>query len=431
MATIAALHRRFLESAGVCTDTRSVTPGSLFFALKGPRFDANAFAAEALAKGAAHAVVDDPAAAADERCTLVPDALSALQQLARHHRRAFGMPVLAITGSNGKTTTKELACAVMSAHRSTLATEGNLNNHIGVPLTLLRLKPEHRFAIIEMGASKPGDIAELMRIAEPTHGLITNIGKAHLEGFGGLDGVVRTKTELYRWLAEHGGTVFVNADDALLQVQAAGLERQVAYGTGPAARHRGGPLEGDGALRFWFAGADGRRIEVGTRLVGAYNLANALAAVAVGQHFGVPDALIADALGAYAPSNSRSQLLDTGRNSVVLDAYNANPTSMEAALRNLAEMASPLPKLAVLGDMLELGAEGPAEHRRMARLCAELGIEAVFVGPLFAAAAPPGQEAQPDAAALAKRWEQDAPRGRLILLKGSRGMRLEALVPLL
>lgn len=431
MATIAALHQRFLASTGVCTDTRSIVPGALFFALKGPRFDANAFAAEALAKGASHAVVDDPAAATDERFTLVPDALVALQDLARAHRRGFGIPVLAITGSNGKTTTKELAHAVMSADRPTLATEGNLNNHIGVPLTLLRLKPAHRFAIVEMGANRPGDIDELMRIAEPTHGLITNIGKAHLEGFGSLEGVVRAKTELYRWLAEHQGTVFLNADDDLLRAQAAGLERLVAYGVGPGARHRGGLIPGDGALRLWFAGADGQRMEVATRLVGGYNLPNALAAMAVGQHFGVPDDRIADALAGYGPSNSRSQLLETGRNRVILDAYNANPTSMEAALRNLAAMRSPLPKLAVLGDMLELGAEGPAEHGRIAGLCAALGIEAAFVGPLFAAAAPAGSVAERDAAALAKRWEYAPPRGRLLLLKGSRGMRLEQLMPLL
>jgi UDP-N-acetylmuramoyl-tripeptide--D-alanyl-D-alanine ligase len=401
----------------------------MFFALKGPRFNANALAAEALGKGARFAVVDEPEFVTDRRCILVPDVLSALQELARHHRRQFGFPVLAITGSNGKTTTKELVHAVLSADRGTLATEGNLNNHIGVPLTLLRAGTDHSFAIIEMGANKPGDIAELMAIAEPTHGVITNIGKAHLEGFGSLDGVVRTKTELFRWLAGHGGAVFVNADDALLMREVGGFEHPITYGTGQACQAQGGVLDAGPRLSLWFRGVNGERLEARTQLIGSYNLPNALAAVAVGQAFGVPDKLIAQALEVYSPGNNRSQWKDTGRNQLILDAYNANPTSVEAALRNFASMEADRPKLAVLGDMLELGSEGNSEHVRIAALCDSLALPVVFVGPLYTEAV--GEGAFKDLDTLLASWAGSAPKDKLILLKGSRGMRLEQLVPLL
>ncbi|MBK8226357.1 MAG: UDP-N-acetylmuramoyl-tripeptide--D-alanyl-D-alanine ligase [Flavobacteriales bacterium] len=401
----------------------------MFFALKGPRFNANALASEALEKGARFAVVDEPEFATDERCILVPDVLAALQELGRYHRRQFGFPVLAITGSNGKTTTKELVHAVLSTDRCTLATEGNLNNHIGVPLTLLRANKDHSFAIIEMGANKPGDIAELMSIAEPTHGVITNIGKAHLEGFGGLDGVVRAKTELFRWLAGHGGAVLVNADDALLMREAGGFEKCITYGNGQACRTQGGLLDSGSCLSLWFRGVSGERFEARTQLIGSYNLPNALAAIAVGQAFGVPDRLIARALEMYSPGNNRSQWKDTGRNQLIMDAYNANPSSVEVALRNFASMETDRPKLAVLGDMLELGPEGKGEHVRMAELCDSLALPVVFVGPLYAEAV--GEGAFKDINALLASWAGSAPRDMLIMLKGSRGMRLEQLVPLL
>ncbi len=423
------LHRRFQESTGACTDTRAIAPGCMFFALRGPRFNANGLAAEALEKGAYFAVVDEPEFASDQRCILVPDVLAALQELGRYHRRQFGFPVLAITGSNGKTTTKELVHAVLSTDRSTLATEGNLNNHIGVPLTLLRAGKDHSFAIIEMGANKPGDIAELMTIAEPTHGIITNIGKAHLEGFGSLDGVVRTKTELFRWLAGHGGSVFVNADDALLMREAGGFEQCITYGTGQACQAQGGVLDAGSRLSLWFRGMNGKRLEARTQLIGSYNLPNALAAIAVGQAFGVPDGLIAQALEAYSPGNNRSQWKETGRNQLIMDAYNANPSSVEAALRNFASIEADRPKLAVLGDMLELGPEGKSEHIRIAALCDSLALTAVFVGPLYADAV--GGGAFKDLNALLASWAGSAPKDTLILLKGSRGMRLEQLVPLL
>jgi UDP-N-acetylmuramoyl-tripeptide--D-alanyl-D-alanine ligase len=428
MVTLAQLHAHFLSSTGACTDTRTIRQGCLFFALKGPNFNANAFAAEALEKGARHAVVDDPDVVQDERFLLVPDGLKALQELGRHHRRQFAIPVVGITGTNGKTTTKELVHAVLAADRVTLATSGNLNNHIGVPLTLLRLNAEHRIAIIEMGANKVGDIQELVEIAEPTHGLITNVGRAHLEGFGSYDGVIRAKTEMYGFLGTHAGTLFVNADDAVLMEKSAGLER-ITYGLRSTANTAGHTTSTGPFMELVFTGRDGQEYPVTTRLIGDYNLPNALAAVAIGQHFGVPDPLIAEALTAYTPSNNRSQFTDTGRNQLVLDAYNANPSSMAASLRNFAGMATDRPKLAILGDMRELGADSRREHEAIIALVEELGLQVWFVGPEFLACLP--ERALPDAATLAQQLKERPVKDQLILVKGSRGIKLETVVEVL
>jgi UDP-N-acetylmuramoyl-tripeptide--D-alanyl-D-alanine ligase len=429
MTTIEQLHACFLACTGVSTDTRTIPEGSLFVALKGPRFDANAFAEEALAKGARHAVVDDPSVARDDRFMLVHDGLQALQELARYHRRTFDIPVIGITGTNGKTTTKELMHAVLAADRPTLATSGNLNNHIGVPLTLLRLNADHRIAIIEMGANKPGDIAELCAIAEPTHGLITNIGRAHLEGFAGFEGVLRTKTELFVALRERNGIAFVHGDDALLMEKSEGLQR-VTYGTTEDNDTIGQVEHSDTALlHMSFVGRSRTaRHRVDTQLVGTYNAPNVLAAVCIGQHFDVPDEVIADAIRAYRPGNNRSQFTDTGRNQLVLDAYNANPTSMAVALENFAAMPGERPKLAIIGDMLELGAESDKEHRAIVDLVARLGLEACFVGTAFAQATP---AAFPSADALNEHLATAPISGRLILVKGSRGVKLETVVPAL
>jgi UDP-N-acetylmuramoyl-tripeptide--D-alanyl-D-alanine ligase len=431
MATMEQLHRIFLSSNGICTDSRKTVPGTLFFALNGPNFNANAFAAQALKEGCRYAVVDDPAVVRDERYIVVPDTLKALQELARAHRRTFNIPVIGITGTNGKTTTKELVHAVLSADRTTLATSGNLNNHIGVPLTLLQLKPEHRIAIIEMGASKLGDIAELSAIAEPTHGLITNIGKAHLEGFGSVEGVVRAKTELYAWLREHHGTAFVNGDDALLMEKSQGLKR-ITYGSQESFDTCGHavPSEEPG-MELVF---DDTRFEHGhyhlsTRLIGNYNAPNALAAVCIGTHFGIPADVIAGAITDYTPANSRSQLKDTGRNLVVLDAYNANPTSMAAALENFAALQSPRKRLALLGDMLELGKVSQEEHRTIIALCQRLGLEAWFIGAEFTqAAGSRSVRCFSTAAAAAQALQDMAPKDLLVLVKGSRGVKLEEVV---
>jgi UDP-N-acetylmuramoyl-tripeptide--D-alanyl-D-alanine ligase len=425
MTDIVRLHGAFLECTGACTDTRQIVSGSLFFALKGPSFNANAFAQQALDQGCRYAVVDEASVVKDERFLLVPDVLKALQELGRHHRRTFTAPVLAITGTNGKTTTKELVHAVMNADRSTLATTGNLNNHIGVPLTLLRLKPEHHFAIIEMGANHIGDIAELVTIAEPTHGMITNIGKAHLEGFGSYEGVIKAKTEMYAYLRSHNGSVFVNADDALLMSHSEGMDR-ISYGTKNAWST--GTLRSEGPFLAFSMNGDGAVVK--TRLIGDYNLPNALAAVCIGRHFGVADATIEQALSAYAPSNNRSQFTDTGKNHVIMDAYNANPSSMRAALLNFAAMRTDRIKLAVLGDMLELGNDASPEHEAITALLRELNIDAWLIGPEFMKTQSGANYARYASAADALGHARAAaPQDKLILVKGSRGIKLETLLP--
>ena len=429
MTTIEELYRAFLESTGACTDTRNISEGSMFFALKGPNFNANSFAAEAIGKGSRFAVVDDPAVVKDDRYLLVPDVLKALQELARHHRCQFNIPIIAITGSNGKTTTKELMHAVLDPDRPTLATTGNLNNHIGVPLTLLRLNKDHRIAIIEMGANKPGDIKELAEIAEPTHGLITNIGKAHLEGFGGIEGVIKTKTELYNDIRDRNGTLFVNSDDPLLMEKSEGIKR-ITYGSNDRSEWRGHDrTEGPFLAIAWEHNGD-RSPAVTTKLIGAYNFSNALAAVCVGGSFAVKNDAIAKALREYEPGNNRSQFTITGRNQLVLDAYNANPSSMKVALENFAAMKSDRKKLAILGDMLELGTESDREHHAVIEMSKHLAIEALFVGPIFKRIAG-GTIAETDAAAAKQRLDHMQLKDHLILIKGSRGIKLESVVEVL
>ncbi|MBK8340035.1 MAG: UDP-N-acetylmuramoyl-tripeptide--D-alanyl-D-alanine ligase [Flavobacteriales bacterium] len=429
MQEIASLHSRLNSCSGVCTDTRHLLANGMFFAFRGPNYNANTFAGEALGQGCAYAVVDDPSVVRDDRFVLVPDVLRSLQELARYHRRQFDIPVLAITGTNGKTTTKELVHEVLRADRPTLATVGNFNNHIGVPLTLLGLSREHEIAIVEMGANHVGDIAELVAIAEPTHGLITNIGRAHLEGFGGYEGVVRAKTELYHYLFEHAGTAFLNADDDLLVEKSAGL-RTSTYGTRETSSTKGS-LHGAGAfLSFTFRSELGIERQVHTRLIGAYNLQNALAAAHIGAYFRVPEETIVSALEGYVPGNNRSQYVDTGRNRLILDAYNANPSSMRAALENFAAMSSDLPKLAVMGGMKELGAESRDEHMAVIKLATDLGVKAIYVGPEFEAVRNSlSGSVHPDADAALRAFSADPITGHLVLLKGSRGTRLETLIP--
>ena len=430
------LYPHYLAAGGrVSTDSRQAQPGTLFFALNGPSFRGAAFAPQALAKGAAHAVVDDAALAATDpgRYTYAPDPLAALQALARHHRQQFAIPVLAVTGSNGKTTTKELLTAVLAQQFRVLATVGNLNNHIGVPLTLLRLRAgEHDFAVIEMGANHRGEIAELCALAQPTHGLITNIGKAHLEGFGGAEGVALGKGELFDYLARTGGTAFVNTLDGRLPALAALVPTRLSYpgsaDTYPATLLAAAPAV---ALRL----ADGT--DVAAQLTGDYNFPNLAAAAAVGQHFGIAPEKIASALARYNPQNNRSQLLRTAAgNELVLDAYNANPSSMSAALRSFATRptAAGQAKLVILGDMFELGAESPAEHRQLGQLLAQLGLPAVLlIGPEMGAALGAGGPVRHFATkAEAADWLRQHPvRGQQVLVKGSRGMALETLVELL
>ncbi len=426
------LYRQYLDAGGqVSTDTRRITPGALFFALKGERFDGNQFVARALDAGASLAVVDDPQVAGDkERYMLVPEVLPVLQALATHHRRQFGIPVLALTGSNGKTTTKELIAGVLASHYRTHATGGNFNNHIGVPLTLLAMPLDTEIAVIEMGANRQGEIAALSAIAEPTHGLITNIGKAHLEGFGGIEGVKKGKSELYRFLESTDGVAFVNEEERFLKDLSEGVRNRVFYRFSARLDPRIPQLEmkvvaEQPTLEVAFLDK-GEERQIRTQLTGAYNLGNIATAIAVGRYFKVPGMKIRQAIEAYHPENNRSELRRLGSNLLILDAYNANPTSMEAALRNLSRRPESR-KVAVIGDMLELGEDAGMEHRRIGRLAKELGIEEiVLVGPLFEATAGElGLRHFPDVAALKawfdpRRWEQ-----AVILLKASRGIGLE------
>jgi UDP-N-acetylmuramoyl-tripeptide--D-alanyl-D-alanine ligase len=418
------LYARYRECAGVSTDTRQIQPGTLFFALKGPRFNANTLAAEALEKGARYAVVDEADCATDERYLLVDDGLRALQDLARYHRRTLSIPVVALTGSNGKTTTKELLHAVLSRRYRAAATRGNLNNHIGVPLTLLALDDSVELAIIEMGANRQGDIRELVAIAEPTHGLITNIGKAHLEGFGGLAGVRRGKGELFDFLTETGGVIVYNGLDGTLGEMVA--ERNPAY----AFRYA------DNAILFQETPFVRYRVgteTIDTHLTGGYNFANIRAALALGRYFGVPDAEAHAAVAAYVPENNRSQVVQRGTNTVLLDAYNANPSSMGAAIRNFDHLTAER-KMVILGDMFELGDNGPAEHAALGQLLADCRFDLVLLaGPLMqhALGALPRAYYFPDKFGL-HIWLQDHPQQHThVLVKGSRGMGLESVVPFL
>ena len=433
MVDTAALYARFLQCTAVSTDSRQAQDNTLFFALNGPSFRGRDFAPQALAQGARYAVVDDAALAAQapDRYTYAPDPLLALQELAQYHRQQLTIPVLAITGSNGKTTTKELINAVLSRRYRVQYTRGNLNNHIGVPLTLLSIRPqEHELAIVEMGANHQGEIAQLCELAAPTHGLLTNIGRAHLEGFGGVEGVAKGKGELLRYLAAHNGTAFVNTADAKIAELAVGVERQVSY---PGANDiYPATLLPAAASAVHLRLFDGT--EVAAQITGDYNFPNLAAAAAVGAYFEVPTPEIAAALAAYAPTNNRSQLVRTARNEVVLDAYNANPSSMAAALRSFAARPTQASgKVVILGDMFELGEESRREHAEIGHILADLPIDtAIVIGQEMKNAALTNIVAKhfPTKAEAADWLKQQPLQNQLILIKGSRGMGLETLLEL-
>lgn len=435
MVSIEQLYQIYTEHPTVSTDSRKITPGCIFFALSGEHFDGNQYALEALEKGAAYAVVDDEELPEHPQLLLVDDSLLALQELAAYHRAKLSKPVIAITGTNGKTTTKELTATVLSTTFKLLYTEGNLNNHIGVPLTLLRLREEHDFALIEMGASKPGDIAELCEIAQPNYGLITNIGEAHLEGFQSILGVERTKAELYAWLREHDGKVIRKEEDERLTRLSQGIPA-VTYGTSSEAVIQGElqQREDNMYLNFtWSAPA----IQVGpqsqaTYLVGAYNLDNALAAIAIGLFFGVSVASITQALASYEPSNSRSQLTETERNTLIIDAYNANPSSMNTALDNFVAIQSSKPKLLILGDMNELGNASEEAHRTLYNKIRSYGLAAIYCGPIWSTLLANTEERVfANADTLAENLSGSVISGHLILIKGSNGIRLNQIPTLL
>ena len=426
--TVKEIYDKLRSCTGVTTDSRKCGPGLMFFALKGERFDGNEFVRGALEQGCPYAVMDNKELfdSQDQRMILVDNVLATLQQVAALHRRTLGTPVIGITGTNGKTTTKELTNAVMSTTYNVLCTQGNLNNSIGVPLTVMGLKQEHEYAIIEMGASHPGDIKELVEVSQPDFGLITNVGKAHLLGFGSFEGVKRTKGELYDWLREHNGIAFVNRDNEHLQQMCKGLPL-VEYGK-PGQEGllvEGEVLECNPFVKFRWRRGGGDWHMVQTNLIGAYNVDNALAAITIGLKFGVKEQDASDAVANYMPQNNRSQLTETGRNHLVVDAYNANPTSMAAALENFS-MIKAQDKMLILGDMRELGDVSQDEHRRIVEEIRKYGFTQVWlVGSEFAGAAgDSGFRLFPDVEAVNSALQSEPVNGKTILIKGSNSIGL-------
>ncbi len=420
--TIEQIHQLFTNSEGVSTDTRTINQNSIFFALKGENFNGNKFAIKAIEEGANYSIIDEKEFNTHPKCILVEDVLKTLQELANYHRRKFNIPVLGITGSNGKTTNKELIGAILSKKFNLLMTQGNLNNHIGVPLTLLQLNDKHRFAIIEMGASKPRDIKELSEISEPTHGLITNIGAAHVEGFGSLLGVINTKKELYENISKSNGVLFYNNDDEILKNVLPSNTENNSYGT------KEGTITGElkGLTPFvqfrWNFKSTYSSPIITTNLVGKYNFINLLAAACIGKYFKVDNDKICKALENYTPTNNRSQITEIGSNTYIVDCYNANPTSMLAALESFVEVTHPN-KVAVIGDMLELGNYSEDEHQKIMDYLADKKIKTLLVGPEF-------KKTKNDSITFNTVDEFTSSKeskieNSLILLKGSRGIKLE------
>ena len=426
------IYSLYKKCRSVCTDTRQIRPGSLFFALKGENFDANTFAKEALEKGCSYAVVDNPKYADDEKIFLVEDCLQCLQKVAVLYRKDMIIPVIGVTGTNGKTTTKELLRSVLGQRYRVYATEGNLNNHIGVPLSLLSMPSDTEIAIIEMGASHPGEIAQLCRIALPTFGIITNIGEAHLEGFGNFATIAETKLALYRFLERIHGKAFVNASDPLLMSHSTELER-FCYGTPDNVFLQMTPMEGDKIHLFCCLHGPSSApnlTEIRTKLTGGYNLDNVAAAACAGRYFGLNDREIQDGIMEYQPANLRSQCIQCGSNLIIADAYNANPSSMKAAIENFSSLPSQGTKLAILGEMLELGKASKDEHQKITDLLQHQRIPEVFlVGGGFAKT--PKQTgyklfAQVDE--LIEYLKQNPIGHHCILIKGSHGVHLEKVV---
>lgn len=425
---IEKLYQRYSGSKKLSTDTRQIIPGSVFFALKGDKFNANEFAAEAIEKGASYAVIDEENFKKDDRFILVADVLETLQRLARYHRNQLNIPVIALTGSNGKTTSKELVHAVLSKKFKTHATKGNLNNHIGVPLTLLAIDASAEMAVIEMGANHLGEIALLCAIANPTHGFITNIGKAHIGTFGGFENIIRGKSELYQHLITNEGKVFINSQNPILFNMSKRFKDPIFY-PGPGDYYEAQLISADPVVRI--RTDNGEIVE--THLTGGYNFENIAAALCIGKYFGVDPHQANEAIAGYIPGNMRSQIVQKESNTIILDAYNANPSSMQAAIENLASMQAPK-KVLMLGDMFELEEEAEKEHQAIGRLIKDKGFEHVYLcGSLFKAAL----REMPTAKHFMKKDElmlelkQHPIRNATILVKASRGIGLETIVDFL
>lgn len=427
---IASLYTIFREYPSITTDSRNIPPQSIFFALKGANFNGNTFAGEALQKGAAYAIIDEPEFAVDDRLILVDDVLTCLQQLARHHRDQLKLPILAITGTNGKTTTKELIAAVLAKKYKVNFTQGNLNNHIGVPLTLLSMNLETEFGVVEMGANHPGEIKTLCEIANPDFGIITNIGKAHMEGFGSFEGVIKTKSEMYDFLRDKGCKCFLNADNPLLVQQAEGL-RQISYGTSTSHFMPGELASTDNYLVVKALFNKGW-LYLKSKLVGDYNFENLLAAACVGKYFEVDPLKIQEALAEYIPANNRSQLIRKEKNTIIMDAYNANPTSMMAALTNFSSIKNDN-KCVILGDMLELGEVSEEEHQKIVTYIENQNFSDVFlVGEQFKNTKDRTEKKKFEHVELLSNYLKTQPiENKLVLIKGSRGIHLEKILELL
>jgi UDP-N-acetylmuramoyl-tripeptide--D-alanyl-D-alanine ligase len=419
------LYHKYLESGKVSTDTRQITSGSIFFALKGDKFNANEFASQALEKGASYAVVDEQKFAVNDRCILVADVLDTLQKLARYHRDQLTIPFIGLTGSNGKTTSKELVNAVLSKQYKVHATKGNLNNHIGVPLTILGIGNDIEVAVIEMGANHVGEIAMLCNIANPTHGFITNIGRAHIGMFGGVENIIRAKSELYQHLISHDGVVFINSQNEILHNMARRFKAPLFY-----------PARGDyyhaellSADPYVKIKADNNE-EIETHLIGAYNFENIAAALCIGKYFKVDPAKANAAVAEYIPGNMRSQVITKGSNTIILDAYNANPSSMQAAVENLAGMKADK-KVVILGDMFELGDDAEKEHRALGKLIRTKNFSDVFLcGNLVASTKEeiPGAKQFQKKEDLIEALKNNPISNATILVKASRGIGLETIV---
>jgi UDP-N-acetylmuramoyl-tripeptide--D-alanyl-D-alanine ligase len=427
---IDSLYAIFRNNPIVTTDSRNIPSNSIFFALKGANFNGNVFAEEALSQGASYAVIDEPEFETNEKMILVNDVLLCLQQLANHHRNQLGLPILAITGTNGKTTTKELITAVLSKKYKVDSTKGNLNNHIGVPLTLLSMDERTEFGVVEMGANHPGEIKILCDIANPDFGLITNIGKAHLQGFGSFEGVIKTKSELYDFIRNKGGECFVNGDNSLLTQQAKGI-KQISYGKSTEYFMAGELASTDNYLVVKALFSKGW-LYLKSKLVGDYNFENLLAAACIGKYFEVDPLLIQNAIAEYSPSNNRSQLIQKTKNTIIMDAYNANPTSMMAALSNFVGIQHES-KCVILGDMLELGNASAEEHQKIIDFIEKQTFSGVFlVGPQFKNTIDKTEKKKFERVELLTTYLKTQPiENNLILIKGSRGIRLENVLDLI
>lgn len=417
---ITELYQLYTQTYLVDTDTRKIRKGSLFFALKGDNFNGNEFAAEAIKSGASYAVIDEEKYNTLSNTIMVSNVLETLQKLANFHRKQLALPIISLTGSNGKTTTKELINAVLSKKYVTAATAGNLNNHIGVPLTLLSMTPKTEIGIVEMGANHLKEIEFLCSIAEPNYGLITNFGKAHLEGFGNFEGVIKAKSELYDFLRLSKGTVFINTDDALQVKQSSGINA-IEFNSSAIKFMEASP----------FVKVQFKNVIIESKLIGKYNYNNIAVAVAVGNHFNVPETDIKNAIENYTPVNNRSQIIQKGSNKIILDAYNANPSSMQAALENFAQLKDEN-KVVFLGDMFELGKDSETEHEKIANLAVSCNFSKVFlIGKAFSTTSVKNAYVSESFESFKNSTNYSNINNATILIKGSRGMALERLLDLL